>query len=691
MPSVTVPKSPHAATQAWLARPCISFIAPVALVVGAALAGVRAAEVPAPEPLPVETFFATPDLAAPQLAPSGRWLSVLVKGAGDRLFLTVVDPTDMSRAQSIAGFEDADIAAVHWVGDDRLVFSVVDRQVASGERRFAPGLFSIRRDGSQLKELVKLRPTPFFSSGRVGIDRRLDFRHKLLFVPQGDGHEVIVGELEFGDRGRIDAVLPKWLDIDTGRTRPMDDEQLPASATGWLFDAAGTPRVAVTSREGRVQVHWRAPGSAAWALLLDANGLAPPWLPHELGADGVLYVTSASGAGGTQVLAPFDFAKGQPRAEPSVVVTGFDFSGHLVREVGSGRTLGVRALTDGENTVWFDAGMKALQAEVDARLPGRINRLTCRRCDADDRVVLVESYSDRDPGSYLLWRGPERPPLGLGRHRKGVDPRRMAPLKLQTIAARDGLSLPVWTTQPAAAATPGPRPTVVLVHGGPWVRGTQWGWHAMPQFLASRGYLVIEPEFRGSTGFGRDHFRAGWRQWGRAMQDDVADAVRWAIDQNLADPKRVCIAGASYGGYATLMGLVRDPALYRCGAAWVAVTEPMRLLERSMWHGDDISDEVRQYSLPMLIGDPVDDAALLAAASPLVQAARIKAPVLLAYGELDRRVPLVHGKEMRDALKAAGNEPEWVVYDGEGHNWQKLSNQRDFARRLDAFLARQLR
>ena len=199
---------------------------------------------------------------------------------------------------------------------------------------------------------------------------------------------------------------------------------------------------------------------------------------------------------------------------------------------------------------------------------------------------------------------------------------------------------------------------------------------------------MIEPEFRGSNGYGQALFRAGWKQWGGAMQDALADALKWAVGQGWVDGARVCIAGASYGGYATLLGLVRHPDLYRCGIAWAAVTDP-RLLYSSDWN--DTSDEAKQFGLPAMLGDPVSDAAMLAAASPLAQAERIKAPLLLAFGGEDRRVPLEHGTRMRDALTAAGHPPEWVLYPDEGHGWLKLENRYDFARRMEAFLDRNLK
>ena len=212
----------------------------------------------------------------------------------------------------------------------------------------------------------------------------------------------------------------------------------------------------------------------------------------------------------------------------------------------------------------------------------------------------------------------------------------------------------------------------------------------MNQFLASRGYLVIEPEFRGSTGFGVAHFKAGWKQWGLAMQDDVADALLWAQKQGLASD-RACIAGASYGGYSTLMGLARHPKLYRCGAAWVAVTDLELYAKGSWWVGDDISDVARKYTIPEMVGSMDKDAQLITANSPVLLANKIKAPLLLAFGEDDQRVPLAHGKRMREALQKQGLEPEWVTYAGEGHGWGKLETRLDFALRLERFFNQHLR
>lgn len=263
----------------------------------------------------------------------------------------------------------------------------------------------------------------------------------------------------------------------------------------------------------------------------------------------------------------------------------------------------------------------------------------------------------------------------------------MAEQDLTRIRSRDGLLIPVYVTKPHSK---GPWPTVVLVHGGPYVRGVTWGWSANAQFLASRGYLVVEPEFRGSTGYGSQLFRAGWQQWGLKMQDDVTDATRWAVDQGLADPRRLVIAGASFGGYAAMMGLVKEPNLYRAAVNWVGVTD-IDLMYSIDW--SDLDGSVWQrYGMPKLVGDRVKDRAQLDATSPLKRAAEITKPVLMAYGTRDFRVPLPHGTKMRDALNAAGKvDVEWVQYEDEGHGFLLKKNILDFWGRVERFLAKHVR
>lgn len=638
---------------------------------------------PVQAPIPVESFYRLPSIVSATLSPSGRWLGMTM-GIGARIELVTLDLEHPADAVRVASFSDADVRTFQWVNDDRLVLDVIDFSSGGGDQRFAQSLFSAKRDGTEVRQLVKAQ-REFLTERRIGPER-LAWNHFLIGVPSGGGNEVVVGAMRFDTARELIQVTPLMLDVSTQRTRSLA-LGAPDLVREWLFDTKGEARVAVAESEGQARISWRAPGKTSWQEIGRFDALRPDFSPVFVNAAGQLFVTT-EGPGGASVLKRFDFDAGKPAAEAIISAKGFDFRGSFVEDYESGKALGVRVTTDGETTVWFDARMKKLQQAVDAHFPGRSNRVSCRKCGADDMVVLVRSWSDQEPGQIWLYRPAADAWQSVGRVRPDIDPARMATLDLYRFRARDGLEIPAWVTLPQGAPKGKPLPTVVLVHGGPFTDGQSWGWHADAQFLASRGYAVIEPEFRGTTGYGYAHFRAGWKQWGLAMQDDVADAARWAASQGWTDPKRVCIAGASYGGYATLMGLIKDPDLYRCGVAWVAVSDP-RLLYGLPWI-NDISDEAQKYGLPVLLGDPKTDAAALAAVAPVELAARIKVPLLLAYGGEDSRVPLEHGLRMRAALRAAGQEPEWVVYEDEGHGWLKPANRYDFARRVERFLAKNL-
>jgi acetyl esterase/lipase len=664
----------------------------VALCWGPSVASAQApAQTPAAQPA-AELFFRPAAVLKAELSPSGKRLALMTASGGERVGLFVWSLDDAGKAQQVARFSDGDVRDFNWLDDERLLFSVFDRSRGLMQQE-APGLYVIGVDGQGLRELVMRRFSSPLVEPRGGRAPPLEPDHMLLHVPRpGAGvaaDEIVVGKMRWGGN-RWTSVEPMRLNVRTGRAQLLD-LKTPDNVAQWWFDSQGQPRLALVREEDRRRLHWRGAGETAWRVIDDRQIGSEAFWPHSVGDSGELFVTRSDGPAGLQVLTRFDFASGAPSPTPFVSTPGFDFRGGVIADHDGGRLLGVRVNTDAETTVWLDPELKRVQAWIDERFPGMVNRLSCRRCGAKDMVVLVRSSSDRDPGHLWLWRGdapPDKPAQLLGRIRPGLDPERMASVDVVRIAARDGLELPVWLTVPPGRKAGDKGPAVVLVHGGPWSRGGAWEWDAMAQFLASRGYVVIEPEFRGSAGYGRRHLEAGNRQWGRAMQHDIADTARWALQQGWAD--RLCIAGGSYGGYSTLMGLIQDPDLFRCGAAWVAVADLFLFLEGSWWIDDDISREGRRYDLKRLVGDPEADAAMLREVSPLHQAARLKRPLLLVHGERDRRVPFAHAERMRKALQAAGNEPEWVTYPGEGHGWLKLANHVDFANRLEAFFGKHL-
>jgi dipeptidyl aminopeptidase/acylaminoacyl peptidase len=334
-------------------------------------------------------------------------------------------------------------------------------------------------------------------------------------------------------------------------------------------------------------------------------------------------------------------------------------------------------------TTWLDPAMKTIQEKIDKMLPNTVNLLSLP-AQQSSPWVMVTAFADVWPKRIMLYNSETDKLTLVGASHPGIDPNAMARKELASYKTRDGLTIPVWITLPKGKDKN--LPTVMLVHGGPWVRGGSWEWDPQAQFLASRGYAVVEPEFRGSTGYGSRLYRAGWKQWGLKMQDDIADATHWAIDKGYADAKRICIAGASYGGYATLMGLIKDPDLYKCGVEWAGVTD-INLMYNGSWnYTSDFTDDYKRYGMPLLIGDQEKDAEQLKATSPLLRATEIKQPLLMAYGTADTRVTPAHSIKFYKAIKETNPNVELIEYEEEGHGWKLPKNSIDFWGRVDKFL-----
>ena len=634
-------------------------------------------------PPPIESFFKNAQTSDAIMSPDGRAVALRVASAGGRAKLAVLDLETMKVAP-VAAFDDSDIATFSWVNPQRLIFSVTDLQSAAAERakaRQTGGLFAVNRDGSVFKQLVE-RSYHVMKNGDSGREALPPNTFFLQTVGTKDSDDVLVSEPHAFDKsGRAwDYVALQRLNTRTGRATDID---VPLHSQSWLFDAQGAPRIAVTYQNGRTSVKYLDDGSHQWRQLivfdsLREAGFEPLWFD----VDGSLYVRAANGHDKAAVYR-YDLSKNQISAAPLVASADFDMDGHVV--AAAGKMLGYRYDIDAEVTQWFDAEMKAIQQTVDALLPNTINRIS-RGARSDTPFVLINAYADIQPSLYLLFNTQTKKLIKLGASHPDIDSQQMAPKDMKRLTSRDGLVIPVYLTLPKFSPHKN-LPMVVLVHGGPYERGGKWAWDADAQFLASRGYAVLEPEFRGSTGFGSKHFVAGWKQWGLPMQNDIADSAKWAIAQGIADPQRICIAGASYGGYAALMGLINDPELFRCGVDWVGVTD-IGLMYSLGW--SDLTDAEKRYGMPLLVGDPVKDAVQLRATSPLHNAARIKRPLLMAYGGADQRVPIEHGMRLRDAVKAGNPDVEWVEYEQEGHGWQLESTRVDFWRRVEKFLSRSL-
>ena len=637
-------------------------------------------------PPPVADFFREPSFAGAALSPNGKKVAMVVFGSDKRGQLAVFDIDNPRSAKLLAGVDKVDVYQVRWVNDQRLVFNVIDSAKLL-DHNIWPGLWAVNADGEDLRQLIYVDYDEVATVGTHFNARILPWNWRLHSALHDGSDDVLIQRHLFDNQGEA---------TDTGlvrlNTRDAHREGLvkngPGNVIYWWADRKGTPVAAITLRKS-LSAFYLAQPDGSWTKAFETDG----WTdnvptPLAMDAQGELWMVGADPERKTDQGVLLRYKIRDPAAKPKVVMhlKGYDFDGRLVIERQTDEVLGVNFEADAPGSHWFNARMRAIQADIDAQLGSTINTIECSNC-LEAENLLVIARSDRQPELLMRYEVATKKLTPLLGSRSWIKASQMGGREPFTFKARDGLSLPVMVTFPPGPRKPG-RPAVVLVHGGPNVRGTHWEWDADAQFLATRGYVVIEPEYRGSTGYGYKLFSAGFKQWGLKMQDDIADAGDWAASQGFIDPKRMCIAGASYGGYAALMGLVRYGDRYQCGIEWAGVTDIMlKFTSRE----SDASEVSRQYGMPKLVGDPVKDAQQLHDTSPVNVAARITKPLLMAHGGADVRVPLEHANAMRDALKAAGNKDvEWVLYPEEGHGWTRLADNVDFWTRVEKFLARHI-
>lgn len=633
---------------------------------------------------PVESFFRHPDVDFVKLSPSGRYVVLLNRLDGGQQALVVRETADLKKVNTITTFESARLEAVRWVNDNRLTFTLKNTQI---EFEGNYDQFAVDRDGTHLTHLISGNWTHEQQKlGSLIKDRVLTADYMFLGVTHDGSDDIIVGKLGWNNVDpQPQSVHPYRLNTRSRLLADMVRGPQPELVKQWLFDAADQPRIAIAGGKGRCIVYYRADAAGPWSEISNRDCLQDQmFMPLMFDSRNTLYVRA--GYKGRTALFAFDLNRKTLDKEPFVDIDGFDFTGSLEQDYVAKKILGVHFEADAISTAWLDPAMQGIQKKIDALLPGSNNHVSCANDCRNPAAVTVVAMSDRMPPAYFLYTLADGRIVGLGSSHPDINPKQMGKRDFFRYAARDGLQIPVYVTMPPDKAA-GPRPAIVLVHGGPWVRGVSWEWDEEAQFLASRGYVVLQPEFRGSTGFGSALFQAGWQQWGRTMQDDLVDAAAWAVKQGWADPKRIGIMGASYGGYATLMGLVRNPDVFRAGVEWAGVTDIELLFTAAQ---SDMSEDARRYDMKTLIGDALKNPAAFADVSPLAQAGRIRQPLLMAHGAQDRRVPVVHAAKMHDAVIAKNANVEYVVYPEEGHGWRHEEDSIDFWKRVEAFLDKNL-
>ncbi len=477
-------------------------------------------------------------------------------------------------------------------------------------------------------------------------------------------------DIEKGELARVNALTGKKTAINF----PMSGKPV-----RYAFDKHGEPRVVTMAdstfwNDVNTFSHWYKPaGKSDWQKLAEFKVTDDMWVPLYVPDEENSIIVSSRAGRDTSAIFSLDTRTGKlgkmMAGFPGIDVIGFNHvkSDGFERVTTSGMLPG---------QIWFDPVWSALQKEVDLALPKRINTLSGN----PEGSVMVYSAGDVDPGSYYLLDAKDFSMRKFGSYHANIDPAAMRPVDTITYPSFDGLAIPAYLTLPKDGTQA--LPTVIMIHGGPQYRD-RWEFDADVQLLASRGYAVLQPQFRGSTGFGRKFEVAGYGQWGLAMQDDVSAGVDYLVKRGIADPKRICIYGTSYGGYAALWGLVKTPELYQCGISFAGVTDI-----EMMFNGapDFSSNKIAMEVVRSQIGDPKVNKQQFDLVSPLKHASRISVPVLLMHGQEDKRVPYAHGKKMLKALKENGKKVEWLDFEGEGHGVYSLRNRRVYFNKLLEFL-----
>lgn len=612
----------------------------------------------------VEDFFRPPAYAQVELSPDATALAALAP-IHDRANLVVIDLATRKPAV-ITSRKDDEVSWFHWVNARRLVFAMHERKRSDGQRIWLPGVHAIDKDGGRSRTLSGFS-TLEMQSAIVGADPLSDL--------------VIATEwTEAGYRVAHFDTVQNW-------STPVTD-RVPGPVVGWWVDRHGVARAATTRADPTAPATaWlRKDAASPWQKMVSWDEAAETDWRASLSIlgfdfDGSLIV-SARNAQGLLAIYLWDEQSNQLGLElashPKVDV----FRSNLVFDPRKRKLVGVRIDADRPEYHWVDDDWARWHAGLSRALPGLDVRMS--RAGGSD-LLLVHASSDREPGAYYLFDPTTRKLEPLVRERPWIDPKQMGVREPITYRARDGRSIPGYLTLPPGREAKD-LPLVVLVHGGPFVHGDRWQWDAEAQFLATRGYAVLQPAFRGTLGYGVAHAEAGWRQWGQKMQDDLNDGVLHLAARGTVDAKRACIMGSSYGGYAALMGVARDPGFWRCAISFAGVTDLLDMSISSISEHDGWSDDwMRKH-----VGDPKTERDMLRRLSPLFLADRIREPVLLATGSDDFRVPMRHGVRMRNALRQHGVSHEWKLYDTEVHGFSRDDYKYDFYARVERFLAKHL-
>jgi dipeptidyl aminopeptidase/acylaminoacyl peptidase len=627
------------------------------------------------EPMvPVDAFVEPQEYSMPRLSPDGRHVAVNVRiQRGDRKIPTMRIYTlpDLKIVSTIAlpGYEIP--VNFNWLTNERLVvkkgleLGLREKPVATGE------VVAVNLDGSKQEYLYGYKGFKQSSRGdRYGDDYGYG---TVAHIPDArDGH-LLVGSYEWdGQRSML-------YDINSVNAVRKLVADIPAKGLDFVVQNNGKPRFAYGVDDDYNALLFRLDDSSGDWRRVPGKGLGRIYVPLAFTPDDRAFYVTHSENGEPDSIVLEDAASGQRKlvaSDPLGSVNVMEFSARPERPFAVSTSTGIpKARYIDEKSP--DA---ILHKNLSAQFPDAYVHFI--NFTDDGQQLLFSVASDRDPGSFYLFDKKTGKADLLLSNMPLIDPEAMAERRPVSFNARDGLTITGYLTLPKNPANK-KLPMILLPHGGPFGIADDWYFDTDAQFLASRGYAVLQVNFRGSGNRGFAFREAGYRDWGGKPLEDLADGVKWAAKRADIDGGRVCVYGISYGGYAALMLAAREPSMFKCSVGMAGVYYLPRMYDDDGVKGNKVATSYLKRTLG-------EDRAALEAASPTTLAASIKVPVLLVHGAKDKTAPIAHGEMMRDALARAGHPAEWIEVANEGHGFYDSEHRKQYFQKLEAFFARHL-
>ena len=637
--------------------------------------------VQAAEPVPLADFARHMQFKDAKISPDGKHLAATAIVDGN-VVLSMINLAN-NTALTVQARNGDDVFQFWWVSNERIVYAVAAHGGALEQPLPTGELYATNVDGKARAILFGYRASDS-ESGSTGshIEKKQnEFASAWMLdaLPDDAKYSLIVVQPWGTTTGTDIKAEVRRIDLDSGKTRSV--VSAPMSGAQFITDHKGVVRFATGNDiDQKQKVYYREGDGKDWELISSETGSGNVFWPvmFNRADDGVYFTCGGEHNRGGVCL--WNVAKREfktlwsgQEAGPSGFEETFDQQDLFAIRSMPGRT--AVSLLDKH------APEAKVLVELMQQFPGEDVHFGNASKDGKKAIVIVDS--DRDPGSFYLYDAEAKKLRFLLARAPWIKPDALADMEPFSIKARDGTPLRGYLTRPFGKEDAKNLPMVVYVHGGPHGIFDSWQFDPTVQALASRGYAVLQVNYRGSGGSGLEFQKAGYREWGGKMQDDVTDATRWAIGQGSADPKRICIFGGSYGGYAALQGAVREPDLYQCTIGYAGVYD-LRLMKS---RGDIPQTFKGEGYLDMVLGK---DDALLAQRSPINQVDRIKADVMLIVGGQDKRVPPVQGENMRNALLKRGKKVEWLYQRTEGHGFYDEANVADMYSKVLGFLDRNI-